>query len=184
MYMANAPTKRHNAGEKRHGECCACTRSWRHSCSSSRPRLMCCHGINRLGGGSSALAALGLLTCGPWVSDFLYIPRTHHRKLVHAWCLQESELSTSLLSKKRLPEAGMKAKYANIDKELYQWLLEQQESGNQVSRCATIRACGTREREGLPPQSGSYCSCHGMLATFNVNGRVSLVTSLCFSKLM
>ena len=64
---------------------------------------------------------------------------------MHAWCLQESELSTTLLSKKRLPEAGMKAKYANIDKELYQWLLEQQESGNQVSRCATIRACGTRE---------------------------------------
>ena len=61
-----------------------------YGCGFERTRLMRCHGINRLDNGflgvygksetlgaCSALAALGMLTYGPRVSDFPYTPRTH-----------------------------------------------------------------------------------------------------------
>ena len=48
-----------------------------------------------------------------------------HKKLVQTWCRQESELSAILLSRKRLPGGGIKAKYSEIDEELYEWLSQQ-----------------------------------------------------------
>ena len=56
-----------------------------------------------------------------------------HRKLVQTWCRQEDELLSTSSSRRRLPGAGLKARYADIDEELYQWLLEQRQSGHRVS---------------------------------------------------
>lgn len=47
------------------------------------------------------------------------------RKLVQTWCQQDSELVTFSSSRKHLPGGGMKAKFGDIDEDLYQWLLEQ-----------------------------------------------------------
>ena len=49
------------------------------------------------------------------------------------WCKQESELATTLSSRRRLPGGGTKPKYGENDEELYQWLLEQHKSGHRVS---------------------------------------------------
>ena len=46
---------------------------------------------------------------------------------------RERELSTASSSRRCLRGAGLKARYTDIDEELYRWLLEQQESGNRVS---------------------------------------------------
>ena len=53
-----------------------------------------------------------------------------HRNLVQTWCKQENAISSS---RRRLPGGGMKAKYRDIDKQLYRWLLEQRESGHRMS---------------------------------------------------
>ena len=61
-----------------------------------------------------------------------------HRKLVQTWCKQENALLAISSSRWRLLGGGMKAKYRDIDKQLYRWLLEQRESGHRVSGNCTV----------------------------------------------
>ena len=59
------------------------------------------------------------------------------RKLVQTRCKHKNDLLATSLSRRRLPGGGMKAKYRDIDEQLYQWLLQQLVGGRSLCEWQT-----------------------------------------------